>query len=381
MRRLILLFVFCFSALIINAQVIYKDFNSTKLGTSRDIKIQLPRSYTTGYKSYPIIVVLDGDYMFEIVAGNVDYASYWEDIPEAIVIGINQYGSRDEDLAYSEQNGFPVDSGADFFEFISMELIPYIEKNYRTEKFKVAVGHGKTANFINYFLLKEVPLFNAYIAISPDLVPNMETFIASKLSKIESKTFYYTTTSNKDIKVLRQKTEALNTAIKNIDNNNVLSTFNKFNDVTHYSLPAHALPKALESIFFVYQPISKKEYKESILKLETSPVDYLVDKYKTIKDLFGIDKPILVNDFKAIAAAIKKTEKFDYFEALGKLARKEYPDTLLGNYYIGRFYEETGNPKKAMKTYQSAYILKEFGGITKDDVLELADQIKADFGY
>ena len=34
-----------------------------------------------------------------------------------------------------------------------------------------------------------------------------------------------------------------------------------------------------------------------------------------------------------------------------------------------------------MKTYQSAYVLSEIAGITKDHVLELAEQIKADFGY
>ena len=63
------------------------------------------------------------------------------------------------------------------------------------------------------------------------------------------------------------------------------------------------------------------------------------------------------------------------------MARKQYPETLLGNYYLARFYEETGESKKAMKTYQSAYILEEIGGLTKDMMLERADSIKADFGY
>jgi hypothetical protein len=161
----------------------------------------------------------------------------------------------------------------------------------------------------------------------------------------------------------------------------LLYNFDNFEGPTHYSLPAHAIPKALESIFFVFQPISKKEYEESILKLETSPVDYLSEKYKMIKDLFGIEKQILINDFKAIEAAIKKKEQWNYFENLGNLARKEYPDTLLGHYYLARYNEETGEPKKAMKLYQSAYILEEIGGITKDLMLELANQIKADFGY
>ena len=89
----------------------------------------------------------------------------------------------------------------------------------------------------------------------------------------------------------------------------------------------------------------------------------------------------LINDFKAISAAIEKNEAFEYYEHLGKIARKQYPETLLGLYYIARFYEETGEPKKAMRTYQSAYTLKEIAGITKDLVLEKADLIKEDFGY
>lgn len=381
MKRFIYLFVFVLLVQNISAQATFKSFNSEILGEARDIKILLPKSYGTGEKSYPIILTLDGDYMFEIVSGNVDYASYWEDIPEAIVVGVNQFGKRDNDMLYSEQNSLPIETGAAFFEFISMELIPYIEKTYRTEKFKVAIGHGVTANFINYYLLKEEPLFNAYIAISPDLAPDMTSFLSEKFSKIESKIFYYLATSNNDVKSLQEGTKALNNTIKTVENKNVLSSFDNFEDPTHYSLPAHAIPNALEDIFFVFRPISKQEYKDTILKLEGSPVDYLIEKYETIEDLFGLDKQILINDFRAIAAAIKKTEKYEYFESLGKLARKQYPNTLLGNYYLGRFYEETGNPKKAMKTYQSAYILEEAGGITKDHVLELSEQIKADFGY
>ena len=56
-------------------------------------------------------------------------------------------------------------------------------------------------------------------------------------------------------------------------------------------------------------------------------------------------------------------------------------ETLLGNYYLARYYEESGQSKKAMRTYQSAYMLEEIGGYTKDDMFERADQIKRDFGY
>jgi hypothetical protein len=325
--------------------------------------------------------VLDGDYLFEAVAGNVDYYSYWEDMPEAIVVGIKQEDQRFDDCMHSEQNSLPVEKGAAFFEFIGMELIPYINNSFKTENFRVAVGHGETANFINYYLLKDVPLFQAYISISPDLAPKMNQYLTDRFKSIQTKIFYYLATSSNDVPSIKEGAENLNKSITAIDNKNLLYNFDNFDGPTHYSLPAHAIPNALESIFFVFQPISKKEYNESILKLDTSPVDYLTEKYQMITELFGIEKQILINDFKAIQAAIEKKEQYNYFEDLGKLAREQYPETLLGHYYLARYYEEIGEPKKAMKMYRSAYILDEIGGITKDLMLEKADEIKADFGY
>ena len=383
MKKTLVFFLFLFSiALVCEAQVKYETIPSSKLGEERQIKIQLPRGYKSDSdKTYPVFVVLDGDYMFEVVAGNVDYFSYWEDMPEAIVVGINQMDTRFDDCMYSEQNSLPIEKGAAFFEFLGFELLPYLEKTYNVGGFRVAVGHGETANFINYYLLKQNPLFQAYISISPELAPNLLDYLPESLSKIESKIFYYLARTNNDAKSIKQMTSALDTDISVIENENVMYTFDSFEGPSHYSVPTHAIPNAIETIFKVFRPISKKEYKDEILELEISPVLYLQEKYQTISDLFGVEKPILLNDFKAISAAIEKNELFEYYEELGKMARKTFPETLLGTYYIARFYEETGAPKKAMRTYQSAYTLEEIAGLTKDFMLEKAELIKSDFGY
>jgi len=383
MKKTLTFFLFLFFAFIFSeAQVKYETIQSSKLGEERQIKIQLPRGYNSNEdKLYPIFIVLDGDYLFEAVAGNVDYYSYWEDMPQSIVVGVNQIDKRFDDCMYSEQNSLPIETGAAFFEFIGMELLPYIEKEYRIGNFRVAVGHGETANFINYYLLKPQPLFQGYISISPELAPNMIDYLPEAMGKIQSKTFYYLANTNNDSKSAKQMSDALNTDIKTVENENLVFNFDSFEGPSHYSVPAHAIPSAIENIFKVFQPISKEEYKDEILELEISPVLYLQEKYETISDLFGIDKKILLNDFKAISAAIEKNELYEYYEELGKMARKAYPDTLLGTYYIARFYEETGEPKKAMRTYQSAYTLEEIAGLTKDMMLEKADLIKSDFGY
>ncbi|SHG71805.1 alpha/beta hydrolase [Winogradskyella jejuensis] len=382
MNKVKVTFLLLFTGLLCFSQATYKSISSQILGEDRELKILLPRGYSDDDdKAYPVIYVFDGDYLFEAVAGNVDYYAYWEDIPESIVVGINQVESREDDLAYSEQNSLPIESGAEFFEFVGKELIPFIEDNYKTETFRVAVGHGETANFINYYLIRSNPVFNAYVAISPDLALDMENYLSERLKTVEQKVFYYLAVSNMDVKHIMESAKILDNTLKSVESNNLLYTFKEFDGPTHYAMPAHAIPKALESIFFVFQPISKKEYKESILKLEGSPVEYLEKKYQIIKDLFGIEKQILINDFKAIAAAIKKNQKWEYYEDLSKLAKAHYPDTVLPSYYKGLYLENIGESKKAMKVFQSGYILEEIGGITKDDMLEKAEAIKRDFGY
>ncbi|MBP1840332.1 alpha/beta hydrolase [Formosa algae] len=382
MKRILYLFLLLFSCQLVSAQAIYETIQSEKLGSTRKLKIQLPRNYSENVdKKYPLVIVFDGDYMFEVVAGNVDYYSYWEDVPEVIVVGINQIEHRYNDTMFSEQNSLPIDSSAKFFEFIGMELLPFIQEKYRTEDFKLAIGHGATANFINYYLLKDKPLFQSYIVISPELAPNMTKYIPDRLGKMDRKTFYYLATTTDDIESVKKGTHLLNTAIKNKENDYLKYQYDEFEGLTHYSIVAQAVPKALENIFYVYQPITSREFEKDIMASDEPAIDYLKNKYESIKELYGVDKTILVNDFKAIAAAIEKKSEFKDFQELGKMARESYPETMLGQYYLARFYEETNQPKKAMKTYQSSYIFDEIAGLTKDDMIERANRLKADFGY
>lgn len=375
---LILTFVFNFA----NSQVTYQEIKSEKLGESRQIKIQLPRGYDNNTdKTYPLFIVFDGDYLFEPLAGNIEYYSYWEDMPEAIIVGINQVETREDDCLLSEENYLPLETGANFFEFVGLELVPYLNENFRTANFRIAVGHGKTANFINYYLFKDNPLFQAYITISPDLAPEMEQHITERLLQLQSKIFYYLATASNDLRNVREGVGVLNTNLASIDNNTLFYNFDDFEGPSHYSVVTHALPKALENIFSPFQPISKKEYREEILNLDYPPVDYLKEKYQLVKDLFGIDKKILINDFRAISAAIEKNQLYEDYQELGKLARRDYPETLLGTYYLARYYEEMGEPKKAYKIYKSAYVMDEIAGISKDLMLEKADELKADFGF
>ncbi|WP_431156868.1 alpha/beta hydrolase [Winogradskyella poriferorum] len=355
----------------LGAQAIYKTIESEKLQESRELKIQLPRNYDPENKrTYPLVVVLDGDYLFEPVAGNIDYQAYWEDIPDCIVVGINQSNTREDDFYYDEDSFLPVEDGAAFYEFLASELIQFIEKEYNTSNFRIIIGHDLSANFLNYFLFKDKPLFRSYVALSPDLAPEMTTRLNDRLTDIEQKTFYYLATADADISFLKQSINESDSKLKLITNENLSYNFDSFEDANHYSLVGRGIPKALNHIFSLYKPINGKEYKEKIIPYEGSPYEYLVKKYEDIEFFYGFEKKLIENDIRAIAAACNKRDDLESLDNLAKLVKKEFPNSMLSAYYMGMVNEKEGNYKKALLRYKAGLLMEPSQYIDKEIMLE-----------
>ena len=356
---------------------------SKYLNEKRAIEIQLPRSYDVeSDRMYPLMIVLDGDYMFNIVSGSVDYLSYWGDIPENLVVGINQKDTRFQDSSvFDNITHTPISSTASFYDFIVNELIPYFSKNFRVSNFKVIVGQERTANFANFFLLKNDPQIRGVISISPKISENMNRYLYENLSKTNSKVVYTVSSSEKDFESIFKNVSELTASLDSIKNKNLRFESLIFDKENHYILPSVSVPNSIRSTYSMYSDIDKTEYDSIISKLKTSPIDYLKNKYLLISEFYDVDKTISMNDFMAIEEFIEENEFFNLYDELSELAKQEYPGTILPSYYKGRFIEETGDPKKAMYIYRSAYNMKEVKGLTKEYLLELAERIKEDFNY
>ena len=365
------LIIFCSFILNIHAQAIYKTINSDKLEGERELKIQLPRNYNPEEnRDYPLVLVLDGDYLFEPIAGNIDYQSYWEDIPDCIVVGVKQGATREDDFFYDDETYFPVQEGAAFYEFIAAELLPYIQSNYEVSNFRIIIGHDLGANFLNYYLFKNVPLFRAYIALSPDLAPEMTNRLQQRLPLLKQETFYYMATADADLKVLRATIIESDSIFKTVQNEKLHYRFDDFEDANHYSLVGRGVPKALNEIFSFYKPINGKEYNEKVLTYEGSPYDYLIKKYKNIAYFYGFEKQLIENDIRAIAAASNKKDDLESLEKLSKLINNKFPESMLSAYYTGLYYEKSGNLKRALQRFKSGLILEPSQFIDKETILE-----------
>lgn len=380
MRQIVFLFIL-FLGTITSAQTTLEIFESFKLQERRDVHYFFPENLDET-KKYPLIIVLDAEYLFEQVVATSKFYSRFHGAPESIVVGVNQSKNdlRLDDCSFDPETGLPEEKSKKFFEFIGMELIPYLDLNYSTAPFKIIVGYDITANFQNYWLFKNNSIFKAYISISPTLAPEMENRVPERLAVLDQQIFYQLILEGEKTKNTKAIL-AMEKGVRAIEKETLHYFFDTYEDADHISVATYGLGKAFDNIFSMFKPISPKEYKTEILTSEEPVFNYLEKKYKGIEELFGFSKPVALNDVMAIYAASRKKEDYGSLKPLSDLCKKQFPETMLGFYFEAEYFEQMGEPKKALKTYEKAFLMEEIDFLTKDLALEKIDALKADFGY
>jgi len=379
MKKLLLI-VALIAPFFVFSQILKDSIYSKKMDMTREISISVPKSYDQNSKrAYPLLIVLDGDYLFDAFHGALNYGNYWDDLPEMIIVGINQNKNEERfgDCALNPDDGLPDGKASKFFEFVGGELLTYIENKYRLASFKMIAGHDITAAYINLFLFKDQPIFNAYISLSPELGTNMESNIPARLNTFTKPVFYYMSSADGDIKKMKETIKTLDDNIKTIKNPNLNYKFDDFKGASHYSLVLYSIQSALYQFFVTYSPISTFEYQDKIVKLPAGYADYLKTKYENLDKILGFKTTIRINDFRAIESAIVKNKAYSEFELLAQLANKAYPKTMLGEYFMARFYESTLDFKRAIKSYQNAFGLEAIGFLNKDMMLDKVEELKS----
>ena len=117
-----------------------------------------------------MLYVLDGESNFIHTTATVDFLSSASEIPELIIVAITST-IRIRDFTQTDWSSHWIGGGGanNFKSFLSKELIPEIEKDFRINKFRILSGHSAGGQFVLYTLSSEPALFNAYFSISPSL--------------------------------------------------------------------------------------------------------------------------------------------------------------------------------------------------------------------
>jgi hypothetical protein len=169
-----------------NTEVI--ALRSKQTGAAYELFVALPSDYAKSKQSYPVVYMLDADYSFALVRNIVQHFVERENLPPMILVAIAYPGAaidratyrmnrtRDYTPAYAPDGGYGAEyqkvsgGGPKFRAFIAKELIPLIERRYRTDgEDRTVIGHSYGGLFGTYVLLTEPALFKRYILISPSL--------------------------------------------------------------------------------------------------------------------------------------------------------------------------------------------------------------------
>jgi predicted alpha/beta superfamily hydrolase len=124
-----------------------KEFTifSNSVRDSFVISVQLPENYhNDSITKYPVVFLLDANFHFPMLAATVRQYEKGELLPPLILVGIGYKSFELMDSLrmrdYMYPAALPSDEisasggGKKFDEFITDQLIPYIDSNYRTDK-------------------------------------------------------------------------------------------------------------------------------------------------------------------------------------------------------------------------------------------------------
>jgi predicted alpha/beta superfamily hydrolase len=153
---------------------------STIVGDNYSIFVHLPENYDAKKpKRYSVVYLLDGNAYFDVVADEARKLK-----KDVILVGVgysdayvmDSLRNRDYTYPYAEPQDSMATSGGgkSFLAFMTNELVPFIDKTYRTDtSSRVLMGHSLGGYFTLFALEEEITLgshsFRQFVSASPSL--------------------------------------------------------------------------------------------------------------------------------------------------------------------------------------------------------------------
>lgn len=325
------------------------------LNEDRSLLIYLPSSYDESEAKYPVLFQVEGsELLFHSESGTIRYLSEFKDkIPALIVVNILFTNYR-RDIFPIAVPQIPGTGGSDnFILFLSEELIPFLEKNYRISDFKMIYGQSNTGMFAIYSMLSQPQLFNACIAASP-AVGQADNFMYSladsllEVNRFDGQTIFFTHAL--DDPLTRIVGDALPGFLQILKNKAPAELNWQYQE---YETGGHCPYRSLEDglLFTMNDWIIPDGVIDSGLPGISDYFDDLLQKY-------GIT-PDFVSLLKHTAMDLMREEKYDRAYEFFQELRKIVPEEMLYAYQIGKIAALNGTYFTEGIANLRAYVLQE----------------------
>jgi len=373
----LLLFSFCIQAQNDENITIGKKevITSKVLNENRTLWVYTP-NYTSQNpnpdKRYPVLYLLDGGAHFYSTVGIIQQHSQTNGngtLPEMIVVAIENT-NRIRDFVPSDEFNKP----NPFIKFLSSELIPHIDKNYKTAPYKMLVGHSLGGLTAIDILTKFPEIFNAYIAIDPSMWYDNEKFLNNTITqlpkqKMNGKRLFIGTANTlpKGMKISQLKndksfeTPHMRSIFKldeflNANTNGLLYGSKYYENESHNTVPLISEYDGLRFIFDYYLlDATEKDFTDSsdliAFKLKTH--------YANVSEKMGYMNTApeaLINYFAHEALG---KQQYNKAKALFALNIQWYPESINVYDSYADYYLEQKDTTNAITNYQKALQIKD----------------------
>lgn len=326
------------------------SFKSEIMGEDRTLLVHVPANYTQSDEKYPVVYMLDaGATQMAMMVGLLEQQANAGEIPPMILVGITNT-NRNFDLTPTPMT-FPKErgNGEKFMQFVEKEVVPMIEKGYRTQPFRIFAGHSFGGLTVVYSFVTRPDLFNAYIASSPALHWDNRVVIRQaedlfKQKREWNKTMFMAIANEPGF---LGDANAFRDVLKKYNPKGFDYEFQEYKDETHGSSSLIHYYAGLRMIF------------KGWLAPENASFEDLESHYKGLTKQFGFKVLVPENKFAQTAAQFAQSQQFD--EAINILQKdlESYPNSPGAYNALGIIYERIGNKKLAKENYEKSYKLAE----------------------
>jgi len=215
--------------------------------------VNLPKDYDINLDNrYPILIALDATSHDHDVINAANILNSAELLTDLIIISIINK-DRKVDLTPNymmrEENPSEMGQGENFLKFIEKEVIPLIEKKYRTTKYRMISGNSRAGLFAFYTMLEKPGLFDAYFCYSPSFWRN-ENIIVEKAASFlnqenELNEFLYLSLGSEENDKMKSGFEAM-LKVLDMHNSSGIKTFSNYtSNANHGTNAFYSIPYAL----------------------------------------------------------------------------------------------------------------------------------------
>ena len=326
---------------------------SAVLNEERIVVVQLPKSYQANpNKVYPVIYRLDGAGNIPLISAVMERLQNDNRAPEVIIVAIeNTNRLRDLYPTVNKEPQGPVGEGggaAKFLAFIEQELMPLINKSYRTHNYNVIAGASAAGVFALYTMQANPELFQAHIAYSPAVWWNYGAPVKaakSFINKSKDLNNYVYINIGEEAGIMRERYNELQQALQSNNLQNLRFFSDAFDGVSHNLTSAAGSFNAYHNLFLPKQmPISDL----------TDDVTSIDAYYQTLSQQWGEQISPPDRAVRSLGYNLTGSKQFTRAIEVFKYNIKNHPRSVDALSALSYGYEMQGDTRQALEQMESA---------------------------